>query len=396
VRTTRLAEENRLRYAGEKVKISAIKIGSRYRKKLGNLDSLKASISELGLLHPVVVDESNRLVAGVRRIEACKALGLTDIPATVVNISDMLKAEQDENVCRADFLPTERVAIVDALMKREAKAAKERQKEHGKTAPGKKHLGKNSLSDHEANKSANRAAAAVGWSGKTYLKAKEVKESGDKKLIADMDKKGGRIAGIHRRLKTQRQAASIASEPPPLPVGPFRVLVADPPWAYSSRSQDTSHRAANPYPTETVAQLKAKPVGKMACKDSILWLWTTNAFVREAHEVAEAWGFSVKTILTWAKDRMGTGDWLRGQTEHCLMCAKGKPTIQLTNQTTLLHGPLRDHSRKPDGFYVLVETMCPGSKCELYQRTPRKGWVGHGDELQGTTCPGESRRREDR
>ncbi|MGA2513319.1 MAG: MT-A70 family methyltransferase, partial [Candidatus Limnocylindrales bacterium] len=91
-------------------------------------------------------------------------------------------------------------------------------------------------------------------------------------------------------------------------------------------------------------------------------------------------GFEPKTILTWAKDRMGTGDWLRGQTEHCLMCVRGHPTVTLTNQTTLLHGPMREHSRKPDEFFTLVESLCPGSKLELFAREARPGWAAWGAE----------------
>jgi N6-adenosine-specific RNA methylase IME4 len=88
-----------------------------------------------------------------------------------------------------------------------------------------------------------------------------------------------------------------------------------------------------------------------------VWLWTTNAFMEEAHQIARSWGFTVKTILTWVKDRMGCGDWLRGQIEHCLLCVRGTP-ITLTSQTTALVAPVREHSRKPDAFYTLVETLC--------------------------------------
>ena len=79
--------------------------------------------------------------------------------------------------------------------------------------------------------------------------------------------------------------------------------------------------------------------------------------------------------------QMGTGDWLRGKSEHCLMCVRGKPTIQLTNQTTVLAGPIRKHSQKPEEFYQMVEGLCPGAKMELFQRTPREGWIGHGNEV---------------
>ena len=121
-------------------------------------------------------------------------------------------------------------------------------------------------------------------------------------------------------------------------------------------------------------------VGELAQDDAILWLWTTNAFMAQAHIIAEQWGFEVKTILTWVKDRMGVGDWLRGQTEHCLMAVKGKPIVTLTNQTTVLHAPTREHSRKPDEFYAMVEALCPGSKVELFAREVREGWAAHGDD----------------
>src|SRR5271157_3631528 len=105
--------------------------------------------------------------------------------------------------------------------------------------------------------------------------------------------------------------------------------------------------------------------------------------MREAFDILDAWGFTFKTILTWIKDRMGTGDWLRGQTEHCLMAVRGNPVIQLTNQTTALHGPLRKHSQKPEEFYRLVELLCPTSdngKLEMFSRQKREGWISHGNE----------------
>jgi N6-adenosine-specific RNA methylase IME4 len=102
--------------------------------------------------------------------------------------------------------------------------------------------------------------------------------------------------------------------------------------------------------------------------------------MREAYDLAAAWVFTVKTILTWDKERMGLGSWLRNVTEHCLLAVKGKPVVTLTKQTTLLRELRREHSRKPDAFYGLVESLCPGSKYEHFSRTPRPGWVGYGLE----------------
>ena len=117
------------------------------------------------------------------------------------------------------------------------------------------------------------------------------------------------------------------------------MLVADPPWRYyecgTDDTGDPSRRGRAPYATMTAAQIKALPVAGLAAEDSVLWLWTTNAHLAVALEVASAWGFTYKTCLTWAKQCPGTGDWLRGQTEHCLVCIRGRPTV-LPGRSTLL------------------------------------------------------------
>jgi len=372
------------------VLISDIVIGSRHRKDFGDIPALAASIEEIGLLHPIVLRPDKTLVVGQRRIEAYKILGREKIPvntaANLLELTALLKAEVDENKCRKDFDPVEAVAVgadIEKAYKPVAEAAKaaaggDKKSEAAKSLT--ETCRKRSRKETEAATVTAVAAAAVGMSRKTYEKAKAVVKSKNKKAIAAM-KKTRKVNGSYKLVVTAKAAEAIKAEPPPLPTGPFRVLVVDPPWQYGGRAEDPSHRAANPYPTMTVDAIKAMPVCKLACPDSVLWLWTTNAFMRESYAIADAWGFTVKTILTWAKDRMGTGDWLRGQTEHCLMCVKGKPTIVLTNQTTLLNAPLRAHSQKPEEFYALVDALCPGSKCELFSRQARTGWEQHGNEV---------------
>jgi N6-adenosine-specific RNA methylase IME4 len=203
------------------------------------------------------------------------------------------------------------------------------------------------------------------------------------KLLDDMDRTG-RVNGAFKRLKVIRQAAEIRKEPPPLPgKGPYRVIVADPPWPYDVRQEDPSHRATHPFPQMSIAQICAVKVQEIAHDDCILWLWCTNYhLVPYAATVLQAWGFAHKTILTWAKDRAGTGDWLRGQTEHAIMAVRGKPVVELTTQTTLLHGPLRANSQKPVQFYDFVERLCPAPRyADLFSRyRHNEKWDGHGDE----------------
>ena len=101
--------------------------------------------------------------------------------------------------------------------------------------------------------------------------------------------------------------------------------------------------------------------------------------MRESFAVLDAWGFQQKTILTWAKPKFGVGRWLRGQTEHCHLAVRGKPTVLATSQSTLLVAPVGAHSEKPEAFYRLVEQMCRGSKVELFARRGRRGFVPHGN-----------------
>jgi N6-adenosine-specific RNA methylase IME4 len=350
-------------------------VGHRYRKDLGDIGALAQSIVNVGLLHPIVITRDGQLIAGQRRLAACKQLGWHEVPIHVVDLADVVRGEHDENRVRKDFLPSEAVAIAREVEPLIREAARKRQlagQPSGNLPEGK-------------GDTRDKTSAYVGMSGRTLEKAEAVVEAAEQEpekygpLVREMDKTG-RVGGVHKKLRVLQQAQKIEQEPPPLPTGPFRVIAADPPWAYEKRAGDVSQRGGLPYPSMSPDEIKALRVGDIAADDCVLWLWTTNAHLPAAFEVVKAWGFEYKTLLTWVKDRMGTGDWLRGQSEHCLMCVRGRPVVVLTNQTTVLHAPSREHSRKPDEFYQLVESLCPGAKVELFAREQRSGWVAHGSE----------------
>ena len=243
---------------------------------------------------------------------------------------------------------------------------------------------------HDGGKTRDKIGAALGISGRTVDKIAAVVAAAKAepgkygKLAVDMDRTG-LVNGPFKRLKNMRQAEAIRAEPPPFPnKGPYRVIAADPPWPFEIRDEDPSHRAIYPYPTMTIAAICAKgdEVRAIAHDDCILWLWTTCFHMREAFAVLDAWGFEHRTILTWVKPKFGYGDWLRNQTELRIMAIRGKPTVQLTNEFTVLAAPVGRHSEKPTAFYQMVERLCPAPRyAELFARRHRKGWDGHGDEL---------------
>ncbi len=197
------------------------------------------------------------------------------------------------------------------------------------------------------------------------------------------------LAGALALVKAQAKhelADELAAKPLPLPTARFDVIVIDPPWRYEKRVEDATHRGRNPYPDMSTEEICALPVARHAEASCLLWLWTTNAFMRQVFVCLDAWGFQEKTILTWVKDRMGVGDWLRGRSEHCILAVRGKPLVMLTNQTTVLEAPLREHSRKPEAFYALVEALCPGTKLEMFAREARDGWQAWGAEAPASAA----------
>ena len=118
-------------------------------------------------------------------------------------------------------------------------------------------------------------------------------------------------------------------------------------------------------------------------KDCVLWVWTTNHHMREALRRPRRLGVRAQDDPHLGRKIFGKGDWLRGQTEHVLMATRGRPIVQLLNQSTLFYGQVRKNSRKPEEFYAFVEGLCPAPRyAELFSRRARPNWDGHGDELR--------------
>jgi N6-adenosine-specific RNA methylase IME4 len=110
----------------------------------------------------------------------------------------------------------------------------------------------------------------------------------------------------------------------------------------------------------------------------------------QAYQAIAAWGFKAKTILTWNKVDLGMGDWLRNSTEHAIVAVRGSPVIDpdiARNTPTLITEKRREHSRKPEAFFALVESLCPGSKLEMFAREKRVGWTAWGAETEKFGIP---------
>lgn len=166
----------------------------------------------------------------------------------------------------------------------------------------------------------------------------------------------------------------------PLPKGPFTTIVADPPWNYRDRLGDGPRGAASHYDCMPLEEICAMPVGQVVTPDAHLYLWTTNGFMVEGHKVAEAWGFRVRTILTWVKPQIGLGHFFRNTTEHVLFAVRGKLHLKRHDLRTDFTALRTKHSAKPEMFFDIVESASPGPYLELFARRPRAGWTLWGNE----------------
>lgn len=170
-------------------------------------------------------------------------------------------------------------------------------------------------------------------------------------------------------------------------------ILADPPWQFSNRTGKVApeHQRLLRYNTMTLDEIMALPVADRALPQSHLYLWVPNALLAEGLAVMKAWGFTYKTNLVWYKirhdggpDGRGVGFYFRNVTEIILFGARGHlRTFQPgRTQVNVIESRKREHSRKPDQLYSLIERCSPGPYLELFARYERKTWLQWGDQLQ--------------
>ena len=173
-----------------------------------------------------------------------------------------------------------------------------------------------------------------------------------------------------------------------MPAGPFDLIMADPPWRFSTFSGKgvTAKGAGGQYGTMSLAEIEALPVASIAASDCLLWLWATNPMLPQAFGVLRAWGFTFKTAGHWAKRTrhgklaFGTGYILRCAGEPFLIGTRGSPKTSRSVRS-VIEGPLREHSRKPDEAFAAAESLMPGARrLELFSRQARPGWAVFGNQ----------------
>ena len=185
---------------------------------------------------------------------------------------------------------------------------------------------------------------------------------------------------IKREQEIKKQKEAIESGAIELPAGKYDVIVIDPPWQYATEYNPETRRGTSPYPEMSLEEIKNIEIP--AKDDCILWLWTTQKFIWEAKEILDHWGFEYKAMLIWDKEKMGIGRWLRLQCEFCLLGIKGKPIWDIKDIRDIIREPRREHSRKPEAFYKMIDENFVGRKLDYFSREKREGWEVFGNDTE--------------
>ncbi len=176
-----------------------------------------------------------------------------------------------------------------------------------------------------------------------------------------------------------------------LGTGRFGTILADPPWQSTNRTGKMApeHKRLNRYRTMSVQEIMELPVSQVSAAQSHLYLWVPNALILEGLEVMKSWGFTYKTNLVWYKirkdggpDGRGVGFYFRNVTELALFGVRGSLRTSRPGRTqvNIIRSRKREHSRKPDELYDVIEQCSPGPFLEMFARHSHPGWYKWGDE----------------
>lgn len=167
---------------------------------------------------------------------------------------------------------------------------------------------------------------------------------------------------------------------------PVDIVYADPPWKFASNSVAKPGRnAMRHYPCMTDVEIMTTPVEPWVAKHALLFMWTTAPMLERSMRIPTAWGFpKYITHFTWPKSKTGTGYWVRNRHEILLLYKRGKfprPDNKAPFPDSIITGPTREHSRKPDQIADEIARIWPDAvKLEMFARTCRPGWQSHGNQ----------------
>jgi N6-adenosine-specific RNA methylase IME4 len=361
-------------------------------------DQLVADIKARGLYEPIVTYE-DQILDGRNRFRACVAAGIDCDLVPYIGI-DPLGYVISRNLKRRHLSESQRAVVAAKLA-----TLRRGDNQHTEGLP----IGRSSELLNVGERSIARArevldkgtpelaaavergrvsvSAAADIASRPQDEQREIVARGESEILeAAKQIRAGR-AETRRDARIAR-IVTISNGNAPLPQNrKYPIILADPPWPYEVYDEDSgsSRAAANHYPTMELDEICRLPVADLAAPVAALFLWVTVPCLFQAKEVIEAWGFKYVSGFAWIKDKIGNGHWNRNQHEHLLIGRRGDfPTPKPGDRASSVISALRrEHSRKPDDVYELIERAYPElAKIELFARHARPGWGAWGNQAQ--------------
>jgi N6-adenosine-specific RNA methylase IME4 len=357
---------------------------------------LVADIREHGLHEPIVMFE-DRVLDGRNRLRACEAAGIEPV-FTVYTGDDPVAFVVSLNLRRRHLDESQRAMVAAKLATLRAG-----DNQHSEGLPiGRSsellNVGERSVARarevhehgtpelvHAVERGAVSVSAAADVATLSAQEQHKIVAQGEREILRAAQDIRARKAEIRRSERIKRLAATCNQNTPFPSDRRYAVLYADPPWHFEVYNEESGveRAAGNHYSTMSLDEISALPIPSLATPDAVLFMWTTAPHLQESFQVFAAWGFEYKTNAVWVKDKIGLGYFIRGQHEHLLIATRGDMPCPLpaNRPPSVINAPRREHSRKPDEAYELIERMYPElPKLELFARQQRPGWAAWGNE----------------
>lgn len=316
-----------------RIRLDDLLVGERFRRDLGDLDGLAQSLSDVGLLQPIVVDGEGRLIAGARRVAAATQLGWADIECRVLDLRESLEAQIDEDCQRKPLTLSEKVSISYALEDLARERARGRQAVRSANFSG---VGV------ERGKALDLVAKRLGLSRPTLLRARYVCRCANEDptrfdaLRERMDRRG-KVDGVYR----EALRSGLSCQEPSEPMIERRGVVVHPNWIGEAQFAGPSERAFG----------ESEAFG-----EEVVWFWTEARHLPYAFGVVDALGLSVEATLVWIDRPVVRGPVVGDRTLHCLVAAT-EPLPALPIADNVLRGRPAEGRSLPETFYRLVDRV---------------------------------------
>ena len=351
-------------------------------------EELKSDIEERGVMIPIEYDEDGNVLDGHHRIKACQELGITIWPrmirqgmtadekrshALMLNLARRhLTNEQRKTLwveMRQSGMTLEAIAVADGTVSRKTIERAINDVGHLSNVPP-------TITDTKGRKQPTRKPRKA----KTVFISTEVAKKAD---ALPEEYKEAVLSGNKKPMEAAREAKiEEIAKTVDLPQAKYRVVYADPPWSYGNTQPDYHTEQRDHYPVMTIPEICSMPVRDICEKNAILFIWVTSPILEESFQVINSWGFKYKASFVWDKVKHNMGHYNSVRHEFLLVCTRGscQPDVRKLYDSVITE-ERSEHSKKPEGFYEIIETLYPyGKKIELFSRQNREGWDAYGHQ----------------